>query len=355
MEAKISSAKGLILKVESRTKDSDELDFLMQPEGMAVPEKFEEQNLEVRILSGAEKGKIVEIANDLQGNPYDVKVKAGDKVFLYAEQRVGQPTEYFVQDHWHLDGLMIWGAVFLVLVLIFGKKKGIKALLTLGLSLLLIFGVLIPQVQAGYSPVLVTLLIALAVTLITILILTGFTRKALTAILGTMGGVITATIFAYLVGFSTHLSGLGTEDGRILALHFPDLNFQGLLFSGMIIGALGAVMDVAISIASGLEEVKKHNHRITTKELASSGMAIGRDIFGSMLNTLIFAYAGASLALILLFSAFKTDLVELLNYGFISEEIVRSLVGSFGLLATIPLTAVIAGFLHSCAGSSVKD
>ncbi|MBD3360260.1 YibE/F family protein, partial [Candidatus Peregrinibacteria bacterium] len=238
-----------------------------------------------------------------------------------------------------------WSVIFLFLILIVGKKAGIKAILSLGGSVALIFFVLLPMIKNGWSPVPITVLGTAVIILFTHLLITGVGKKSWAAMGGTLGGVISAVLLIYLIGYFSNLTGLGTEDSRILAINYPDFNFRGLLFSGIILGALGAVMDTAISISSGLSEIKEHKTNISRKRLFKSGMNIGRDIMGSMLNTLIFAYIGASLVSIILYYLLKTSVIELLNYGFIAEEIARSLVGSMGLLLTIPLTAGLSSLL----------
>lgn len=223
-ESEITSAKGIVLEVEEKTAPSTE----------TTPQT--EQYLKIKLLSGNDKGKTIQATNPLD-SPISIKVKKGDKVFLYGETREGE-TKYYVRDFWHLDGLIIWGIILLALIIILGRKQGLKTIITLGTSLLLIFTVLIPLIQKGHNPILITFLIALAVTLITILILTGFTKKALATIIGTMGGIITAIIFSCLIDLWTKLNGLGTEDSRLLALNFENLNFKGLLFAGIITGII---------------------------------------------------------------------------------------------------------------------
>ena len=213
----------------------------------------------------------------------------------------------------------------------------------------MIFGVLIPLAKAGYDPVMLAIIIGIITAIFAITIIQGMNISSLTAITGTAGGLIIAAIIASLTIHLAGLTGLSTEDSRLLSVYYPNLNYQGLFLAGIMIGALGAIMDVAVSISAGLIEIKKHKKRISAGELMTSGLNIGKDIMGSMMNTLIFAYVGASLTIIMLFYGSGTSLIEILNYGFISEEIARSLVGSFGLLATIPLTAVIGGVILSRA------
>ena len=342
-EPEIISAKGIILDVETKTKVTKEMDFMMN--NVEPSQYYEEQNLKVQILSGQDKDKTVNIINDLRHNPFDLDVREGDKVFLYGENISGS-MEYYVRDFWHLDSLLVWIVLFFALVILLGKSQGLKSLFTLGVSLIIIFTIFIPSVQKGANPLQVAVLISLVISCLTLPIIHGFSKKALVSVIGTCGGILTAVIFSLLVNHFSHLNGLGTEDMRIFAISNPNFNFQGILFAGILIGALGAIMDVAVSISSGLQEIRNHKPNIDFKELIVSGMNIGKDIMGSMLNTLIFAYVGASIAVILIISQNGVGLMEFLNYGFVTEEIVRSLIGSLGLLATIPITAVTAGFIH---------
>ena len=334
----IVQVKAKVVKIDTAYKEISGTELT---HGGVVEGSYEEQYIKVEILSGEDEGKVLTVKNDLYGNPFDIKVKEGDKIFLYGQ--VGEVTEYSIRDKWHADGLILWTLIFFGLVLLIGGRAGVKALVSLLCSVFIIFFVFLPLVKNGYSPVPVTVAISAAIIFITHLIITGVGKKSWAAMLGTLGGVIVAVLMAYLISWSTGLSGLGTEEARTLAVQYPDYDFRGLLFSGIILGALGAVMDVGISIASGLSEVKEHSPNISRAKLIKSGFNIGRDIMGSMINTLIFAYIGSALVAIVLFSILQTSFIELINYDFIAEEIARSLVGSLGLLATIPLTAVLAG------------
>lgn len=340
----IISAKGVVLKVEKTVKPADGADFIMNNTTSSLI-NYEEQKLQIKILSGQDKNKIVIITNDLRHNPFDLKAKEGNKVFLYGEN-INNETKYYVRDFWHLDSLIFLVILFFILVLWLGRFQGIKSLFALSISLVIIFSVFIPLVQKGINPLNVAVLVSLIVSCLTLPIVHGFSLKALVSVTGTCGGVLTAVIFSLLINYFFQLNGLGTEDMRIFAVSNPDFNFQGILFAGIIVGALGAIMDVAVSISSGLQEIRKHKPNIGFRELIASGMNIGRDIMGSMLNTLIFAYVGTSIAVILIISQNGVGLMEFLNYGFVVEEIIRSLIGSLGLLATIPITAIAAGFIH---------
>jgi uncharacterized membrane protein len=254
---------------------------------------------------------------------------------------------YTFQDKWHVSGIMIAGFIFIGLVLLLGGKKGVQALVSLGLSILFVFYIFIPLLGQGVNVMLLTFFVSILITVLTILIILGFKKKSLTAILGTLSGIAAALFLGYVFKWLVDINGMGSEDSRILAVQFPNFDFEGLFLAGVVLGALGAVMDVAVSIASGLEEVSTHAHeRLARGAILRSGLTIGRDILGSMINTLIFAYVGASLTLIILFVQTNTSLVDILNLNYIAEEIVRSLVGSIGLIATIPFTALLASHFY---------
>jgi len=337
------TAKGEVLSVV-RTEQvfaAEKLSLLVEPSKELI-----EQDLEIKILSGRDKGEVVTVKNILEGGPFDLELKAGDKVFLQGNLLADDEVHYEIRDRWYLDGLIVIAVLVLILVLLLTGKKGLRALLGLLLSIAVIFLFFLPLLEKGYSPILLTLFTSLLITILSLLSILGKGKKSAVAFLGTLGGVILALVLAYLAGIIfLRLNGLGTEDSMILAANFTDYNFRGLLLAGFIIGALGACMDVAVSIVAGLEEVAMHATNVGSKELFRSGISIGRDIFGSMLNTLVFAYVGASLTLVILLSKSQVDLVALFNYGFVAEEIVRSLVGAIGLLATIPVTAFVGANL----------
>ena len=336
-------AKGLVLDVKISTETEKEIDFMMNQESNLT--QFEEQKVKVKILNNKNIGKIIHITNDLKHNPFDIKVKKGDKVFLYTEN-FNNKTEYYIQDFWHLDYLLFWLIFFFLIIILLGQYQGLKTIITLFISLFIIFIIFIPALNKGASPLFTAGLISLGVSSVTLPLIHDFSLKALVSIIGTLGGVFTALFFSFLIGYFSHFNGLGTEDMRILAINNPDFNFQGILFAGIIIGALGAIMDIAVSISSGLQEIRQHQPKISFNELFRSGMNIGKDIMGSMLNTLIFAYVGTSLAMILIISQNKISIIEFLNYGFVTEEIIRAIIGSIGLLATIPITAISAGGIY---------
>ncbi len=309
------------------------------------------QILKVKITSGKYKGKEVAVINYQTDNPvYNIKVGNGDNVIVALEldQKGKKIKEAYIADHLRQDELYLLLMVFVVLILAIGWRKGAKALCALLLTMVLVWGVLLPGFLHGYNPLFLTAVIAIIATIITLLVVGGRSLKSITAISGTLGGVAVSGLLAFIVGKAAHLTGFGTEEAAML-LYIPQaakLDIQGLLFSGIIIGALGASMDVSMSIASAVEEVKRVCPDLKIWRLFQSGMNVGRDIMGTMANTLILAYTGSSLQLILIFMAYKETLLKIFNLDMIASEVVRALSGSIGMIMVIPLTSIIAAVLY---------
>jgi uncharacterized membrane protein len=308
------------------------------------------QTLVIKLTSGKFKGQLVTIVNTIGLNPvYDIKVAEGDGVVVALDLENGKIKDAGIADRLREPSVYLLIAIFIGLLLLVGWSKGLKAFITLLLTLGLILGVLLPGILRGYEPVILTLILALIVTVINTLIIGGCSKKSIASIVGTIGGLVIAGIIALNIGKAAYLTGFGTEESAML-LYLPKnvhLNIQGILFAGIIIGALGAVMDVSMSVASAIEEVKRVNPALTIWELTRSGMNVGRDIMGIMANTLILAYTGSSVSLLLIFMAYHDSLTLIMNLDMIASEIVRALSGSIGMIMVVPLTALIGGLLFS--------
>ena len=231
--------------------------------------------------------------------------------------------------------------------MLIGGTKGIKSLISLIVTIIGIFYVLVPGIMNGKNPLTITVLISMASIIVTFLIIAGFNRKSYAAMLGTIGGVVVSGVFALIFGNLMNMTGMCEETGLLAGLSdaAKTFDFRGILFSGIIIGALGACMDVGMSIASALQELKSEKPEITIKGLIKSGMNIGKDMIGTMTNTLILAYTGGALVTILIFAVGNLDIYEVLNKEIITEEILRAIAGSIGLICTIPLTTLASGVL----------
>lgn len=309
------------------------------------------QYLEVEITDGKHKGENIIVENMINEQyVYNIIVNDGDDILLHLEEdNNGKVQNAYVSEIVRDKHLLYLVIVFLAGLIIIGGLKGLKAIITLALTAFAVMKVLLPMIIKGYNPILVSVCICAGVIAITLLIISGINKKTLSAIFGTTGGVIIAGISALIVGSMANLTGLGNEEAQML-MFLPqqiDFDFKGLLFAGIILGALGAVMDVGMSIASAMNEIEMANPDIKTKDLIASGMNIGRDIMGTMSNTLILAYAGGALHLMMLFSAYDISFVEIINQDRIASEVVRALAGSIGLIFTIPLTAIVAGTIRT--------
>ncbi len=307
------------------------------------------ETLRIEILSGDLKGETFITDNVKDPSlPYNIEVKEGDKVVLYLVQdENNQLVEGYVTERAREDVLLVLLLFFVGLLVLIGGLKGFRALIALALTMFAILKILLPAILKGYSPILMSILISIGVILISIPLIAGWNKKAVSAIIGTFSGVLIAGILAYLVSVITGLTGLSMEEASMLS-YIPQnitFNFVGLLFATNILGALGAVMDVAVSISSAIWELKQVNPALKARDLIRSGMNIGRDIIGTMANTLILAYSGSGLYMLLLFMAYDMPFFEIVNIDAMSTEIVRSLAGSIGLVLTIPITAVMAGVL----------
>ncbi|WP_243650665.1 YibE/F family protein [Anaerospora hongkongensis] len=306
------------------------------------------QLVSIKLTSGPEAGKVVDTFNYITGKSmYEINVNPGDKVIVAIAHDL-QRTTYHVSDFDRFDYVYWLLGFFALALIVFGGIVGVKSVFVIAFSTLLICQFFIGQViMAKVNITVLTLAISAVIAVVTQVTISGRTIKTLAAVLGTIGGVSIAAILSIGSIQLMHLTGLDSEEAMMLkAAILPMVDFQGVLFAGMVFGALGAVMDVTISISSALYEVKEAQPAIDAKGLFKTGMNVGRDIMGTMSNTLILAYTGSSLPLMLLIASQKqVSMVKILNLNMIVTEFARALTGSIGLICAIPLTAIITAFL----------
>lgn len=307
------------------------------------------QQVTYEVLEGNHKGIIFQSENELMQRIFDMDLKKGDKVLVLLKIYEDGSVDGFATDYIRNDIMIIFIALFVIAILLIGKLKGLRALVSLAITVGAIFYILIPLTAKGYDPLILAVIISIGVTVITIAMIAGLNRKALAAIIGTLGGVFVAALIAYVVGKLSLLTGLSGEDARVLYVNNPSLNFYHIFFASIMIGALGAVMDVGMSIASSVHEIAQAGSNKKHDELFKAGMNVGKDIMGTMSNTLILAYVGSALPLLILFAMNDFGTIQIINFDFIAAEIVRSISGSFGLLLAIPITAFAGAFLVSKA------
>jgi uncharacterized membrane protein len=319
-------------------------DKLLQATGMTS----KQQLVTVEIEEGPLKGLQAKVLNEITDNPaFNVEVTPGREVILSVVGASGKTKPEVNIADYHRAPFLLWLlAVFLLAFVIFGGRTGLKSLVGLAVSVILIVLVLLPLSLQGIYPLATSAGICLLSALATILAVGGFSKKSAAALIGTVGGVIIAGVAAQLVIMAAPLTGLSSEEAQILrgsVLALKPNFYSGLLAAGMLIGALGVIMDVGISIASSVQEIANANRKLSAHQLYTSGMNVGRDIMGTMTNTLVLAYTGGALPLLMLASLMP--LGKLINLDIFATEIVAALSGSLGLVCTIPLTALAAAVL----------
>lgn len=334
-EPEISFASGKVLEIIKEE----------QNEGLAGAFNSSQlvQVAKILVLNGPHRGKVVEIENQLTNNPvYDIKLEPNRRVVLTIEKLPDQ-TAFYASDIERFPVLMVVIGLFLALLLAVGGKKGLRSIFSLGITAALIFFVFVPAILADFPIIPSAIIISLVATALTMGVVGGFNLKSLAAALGTAVSVTMAGIISLIVIFSAPLSGFHDQEAAMLWMARPDLNFTEILAAAVIIGALGAVMDVGMSVASSISEFKAVNKDLTPFELFKSGMNVGKDIMGTMANTLILAYIGGAFSLVLL--AGNAPLIKLINLNSVATEITAAITGSIGIVLCVPITAAIAGYL----------
>ncbi|MCL2044069.1 MAG: YibE/F family protein [Treponema sp.] len=294
---------------------------------------------EAQIKSGPYKGEIITASQNLVSflNLPVIEIKKGNSVLLISFNN----EEWFFNGYEKINQLIILGALFILCVILFGGKKGFNTILSLCLTCAAVFAVFIPSILSGKNIYIMAILICVYTTLMTLVLVMGYNKKSLAAAIGCISGILIAGIITVIMDRILLLTGVVDEHSRYLA-SLPvatPINLKAVIFGGIIIGAMGAIMDVAMSIASSLWEIKEKAGTIKFETLFRSGLNIGRDIMGSMANTLILAYIGSSLSVVLIISVYSNSLLELFNREMIIVEILQALAGSFGILSALPLTA----------------
>lgn len=306
------------------------------------------QEAEVEITSGPYQEEIVEIENEFEeGNRFlDIRLEENlDVVLVNYEQ--GNEREIYLQDvarDRNLRGALI---LLIIALLAVGKFKGLETVISLVISGYIIIQIMIPLMIAGYSPIPVATLSALLIISIILIIIGGLNLKTLSASIGTGAGVIIAGVLAYIIGNQAHLSGLATQEAQMLAAGMDGIDFRGLLFAGIIISSLGATTDVGMSIASSASQIKKANPKMSFTQLFSQSLEVGRDIMGTMSNTLILAYAGGSIPFLMLLLVNHMSWLRIINMNYVSTEILSGISGTLGLVISIPITAFMSSLFLS--------
>ena len=310
------------------------------------------QIIDVEILNGQNKGNTYKLENIIGSNPYyDIHVHLKDKLLLHTESG-DAGTEYFIADLYRMNVLYFLAGIFCILVIIIGRLKGLFSLVSIAATVLLIFSVLCPMILAGVPPLAGTILVCLLSTVITMYLVGGINSKSTSATAGTVLSLIVAGAASLLTIKFAKLTGFSDETTLYLYSSHPELDFTSITASVIIIAALGAVMDIAMSIASTVNEIYQTNKSLTVKELFDAGMNVGRDVIGTMANTLILVYMGGALPLLLL--AGGIDAYKFFNLNAVVTEISSAIIGSIALLLCVPITAIISANLIKFTDEKLK-
>lgn len=281
------------------------------------------------------------------------KVNIGDEILLFyssgfdSEEKIWQ----FAEKN-RIDNLFIFLLFFLGLIVIIGRKKGISTIIALLFTVSSIFLVYIPSILKGMNIYVTTTVVCFFIIVMSLLLLNGYNKKSVCAILGNIGGVVVAGILALVMSSILNIKGDVQEDYLLLIQLGNNviIDLKGVVFGGILIGSLGAVMDVAMTISSALNELSENMESKTFGKLLKSGMNIGRDAIGTMTNTLILAYIGGSMATVLLLMAYNTNVLYLFNLEMIVVEVMQAVIGSMGILFAVPATAFFAAYIYTREG-----
>ena len=314
------------------------------------------QELEIQIQTGAHKNEVMSLTNYMSAL-FNVDLKKGDSIIvrIMTDEDGAYYASLFNYNRGRVLGVFV--LLFFVLLAVLGGKKGLGALLGLLFTLGCIWLILIPCLIRGIPAVPVTVGIIAVTAAGALIFLNGFSEKTLCSVLGCVIGVVAAGGIAAAVGAATPMNGFNMSEAENLLLYGADkgLKISGLLVCGVLISALGAVMDVALGIASAVWELHEQNPALTARQLFRSGLHIGQDAMGTMANTLILAFAGSSLNMLILVQTYEIPFLQLINTDYICIEVIQSIAGAMGILLTVPIVAFISARLMAAQGKRHRD
>lgn len=299
----------------------------------------------VEILEGKSAGKRVEIDNYLTA-AHNVEVAIGSKVIISADEPDGIDSYYTVYNFDRGLGMIIFTCVLLLVIIAIGRGKGVKAILGLAYTLYLVIFLLLPTVFSGYSPVLMSIICVALSTIVTLMLLNGASKKTYSAIVATVLGVVLSAGGFYLMSLVLKVNGFSVDEAESLVLinQATGLSIKDILFAGILISSLGAIMDVGMSIVSALSELFHHQPNLTQKQIFDSGIEIGKDMIGTMTNTLILAFTGSAFVSLLVLFSYNVDIKQLLSSNYIAIEFAQGIADTLGIVLTVPIASFISAW-----------
>lgn len=330
---------------EQKFEDARVIEILeenLYPDPVIAGRLLGTQKVKLELLTGKYKGRNFETNNPLSTS-HNIHTKKGMVVIVGISENDGQPTAW-VYNYKGETVLLILTGLFFLLLFIFGGIKGLKSIISLVFTGVVIIFIMMPLIYQGKDPAIIAVFVAIITSIVTFILISGFKSKTYAAIIGTVSGVTAAGFISWAAGNLTHLSGITMENSQQLLYIAQDyhIKIRGLMFTSILISSLGAVMDVAMSIASSTFEIHSTNPKLTNKELMKASMNVGKDIMGTMADTLILAFAGGSLTTMMMIWGFQMDFRQFINIPMIKTEIIQSLAGSIGIVLTVPITALIS-------------
>ena len=301
------------------------------------------QKLRLEILTGSRAGRAVDVDYGTQGFvSSSILYKADDRVQVSQIIRPDGGEIYFITEPDRLGSLLTLLVLFVVVIIAVSRWKGVRSLLGMAVSMYVITQFILPMILAGRDPVLVSVIGAFSLLSVTQYLIYGWSLKTHAAVFGILISLIITGVLASIFVTATRLSGFGAEEVSFLQVVTGAINPRGLLLAGILIGAIGVLDDLTISQASAVFELSRANRALGLRDLYRRAMNIGQDHIASTVNTLVLAYVGASLPLLLLFAVYPQPFGQIVNREFVTEEVVRTLVGSLGLVSAVPITTLLA-------------
>lgn len=306
-----------------------------------------EQRCVVRLLEGAFAGTETDAVNRLNGSLAEDKLFApGDTAFVVASHSGGRITTVYMADHYRLGSEMLLAGLFLLLLILFAGGTGLRAVLSFCVTILLMWKALIPLLLKGWNPIWLSLGLTLLLICIILSLIYGWDRRCLAASSGAALSILVTALLGTVFTDQFHLHGAVMESSEsLLYAGYQHLDLTSIFIASIFLGASGAVMDLAVDICSAVHEVVEKKPDISARDAIASGFAVGRAACGSTTTTLLLAYSGSYIALLMVFMAQGTPVLMMLNYKYLAAEIIHTIAGSFGLVTVAPLTAVTSGLL----------
>lgn len=306
-----------------------------------------EQSCTLKIQTGKFKGQEMTGVNFLSGSLEKDKIyKVGDRALVTISHEGEEVKSVVMSDHYRLDKEILLLGFFALLLIVVAGRNGVLAIFSFVITVLTIWKILVPAYLRGYSPVWTGILITVFITVMIIFFVYGFDRKTVTASLGSLLGILTTCLLGMLFTDLFHINGAVMPDAEsLLYSGFQHLDLTAIFMSSIFIGASGAMMDLSVDITSAVQEVVEKKPEIGWREAARSGMNVGRAAMGTMTTTLLLAYSGGYITLLMVFMAQGTPADHILNYKYVAAEVLDTVVGSFGLVTVVPFTALVAGIM----------